>query len=837
MSSDQFEDRLRQLQNWTQDRLNVLNNKAIEDSLNLLIPENALRRVGFIGRRGTGKSTLINRLIGHALLPSASNYAASAALTEVSAWPKSKDDTFSRIDYYVCVYFIEANEWILLVNDAMKEVSDWRKTESGLYLGDARSDLPKLNVLWESLHAFQEEFKDEIDQFLCPDGDTLFFEKFLLQQGDPLLLLPRDLRQLVDKKYLPFFSRESSSIRPFTKPYNLHEKSRWPIVQKITIRGPFELLGKEGFSLLDIPGEGDGDPILHQHFEAGISMCDQLYYLPENGQVSSAHTVNQIIRFWGEGPGVHLAMVITKAANSETEEEMPWIPLARGTELIKKQLLYHVGAHAQNSIRYKIINDLPLYFVENDPKSDRGAVCRRYDEHWDNFLNCLVSPIRTQAKQSLCNYINDINNAFSIIRIGMQATKEQRLILLGSLSQKFETCFTGGRLGCDGFLDKDKIRAIFNVRVSFPQAIPWINSGIHFKTLKALFNPSSLELANNLLQSLIFQPDLETVACTNVTEICTKVRGLVLNELQSLAGSLEVLVSNTVRELAIPQFNMNALWFALLNSVHRQYHQEWIMQLKSGNKMRDNTILSMQLWFQQNKISLSVFVVEEAARFLLGIVHEFIRQMSWSFTRTITTLKNTVELDTQSVLNEIPSTLITFDAVTSGAFFQATSQLSGNFYYAQPNNPLIGPSPSLERLKGLLSDAIKAASVPLQNPFESVDASTLNRLCSLRKKDCGSVYVLSNPSFKDNRYKIGLTTRSCDKRAKELYTTGVPTPFQVKHQWEVVDTKLMERFMHVIFEPLRANKSREFFDAPLDVIIRIGNIARDVVQCATNGST
>ncbi len=36
------------------------------------------------------------------------------------------------------------------------------------------------------------------------------------------------------------------------------------------------------------------------------------------------------------------------------------------------------------------------------------------------------------------------------------------------------------------------------------------------------------------------------------------------------------------------------------------------------------------------------------------------------------------------------------------------------------------------------------------------------------------IYILSNPAFKDNLYKIGHTTKNVPTRANQLYTTGVP---------------------------------------------------------------
>lgn len=62
--------------------------------------------------------------------------------------------------------------------------------------------------------------------------------------------------------------------------------------------------------------------------------------------------------------------------------------------------------------------------------------------------------------------------------------------------------------------------------------------------------------------------------------------------------------------------------------------------------------------------------------------------------------------------------------------------------------------------------------------------------------------------------KIGMTTReSIDTRMKELYSTGVPVPFDCVYACEVKvsDCAKIEKALHKAFEPNRINANREFF--------------------------
>ena len=62
--------------------------------------------------------------------------------------------------------------------------------------------------------------------------------------------------------------------------------------------------------------------------------------------------------------------------------------------------------------------------------------------------------------------------------------------------------------------------------------------------------------------------------------------------------------------------------------------------------------------------------------------------------------------------------------------------------------------------------------------------------------------------------KIGMTTQEdVDKRMKELYTTGVPVPFECQFACTVnnKDCAKIEKALHTAFDPQRVNKNREFF--------------------------
>ena len=78
----------------------------------------------------------------------------------------------------------------------------------------------------------------------------------------------------------------------------------------------------------------------------------------------------------------------------------------------------------------------------------------------------------------------------------------------------------------------------------------------------------------------------------------------------------------------------------------------------------------------------------------------------------------------------------------------------------------------------------------------------------------GYVYILMNESM-PGLIKIGRTIRDARERARELSTTGVPTPFQVAFEVFAEDCETLERRLQEELFDFRVAANREFFRYPL----------------------
>ena len=88
----------------------------------------------------------------------------------------------------------------------------------------------------------------------------------------------------------------------------------------------------------------------------------------------------------------------------------------------------------------------------------------------------------------------------------------------------------------------------------------------------------------------------------------------------------------------------------------------------------------------------------------------------------------------------------------------------------------------------------------------------------------GYVYVLSNPSM-PGLVKIGMSSAGGHVRAKQLYQTGVPTPFVIEFQIYTSGYKEIEAELHSRLDSCRLD-GREFFRVDVDdAVVEVLNVA------------
>lgn len=81
------------------------------------------------------------------------------------------------------------------------------------------------------------------------------------------------------------------------------------------------------------------------------------------------------------------------------------------------------------------------------------------------------------------------------------------------------------------------------------------------------------------------------------------------------------------------------------------------------------------------------------------------------------------------------------------------------------------------------------------------------------EKEAGFVYILTNPSFREDWVKIGKSSRPVDVRSKELDNTAVPLPFEIYATLKTTKYAKVEKQIHKQIDrltDLRIRQNREF---------------------------
>lgn len=94
----------------------------------------------------------------------------------------------------------------------------------------------------------------------------------------------------------------------------------------------------------------------------------------------------------------------------------------------------------------------------------------------------------------------------------------------------------------------------------------------------------------------------------------------------------------------------------------------------------------------------------------------------------------------------------------------------------------------------------------------------------MKTSESGYVYILTNPSFKEDWVKIGKSSRPVDVRSKELDNTAVPLPFEIFATMKTCKYNEVEKLVHKTIDrltDLRIRQNREFFNVSPQMALEI----------------
>jgi len=114
-------------------------------------------------------------------------------------------------------------------------------------------------------------------------------------------------------------------------------------------------------------------------------------------------------------------------------------------------------------------------------------------------------------------------------------------------------------------------------------------------------------------------------------------------------------------------------------------------------------------------------------------------------------------------------------------------------------------------------------------------ATKKNKSIDTETNQQGYVYILTNPSFKDDWVKIGKSARPVDLRSKELDNTAVPLPFKIYATLKTRKYEKVEKQIHKQIDrltDLRIRQNREFFNINPETALEILRDIADLLEDA-----
>ncbi|MBO7391761.1 MAG: GIY-YIG nuclease family protein, partial [Verrucomicrobia bacterium] len=105
----------------------------------------------------------------------------------------------------------------------------------------------------------------------------------------------------------------------------------------------------------------------------------------------------------------------------------------------------------------------------------------------------------------------------------------------------------------------------------------------------------------------------------------------------------------------------------------------------------------------------------------------------------------------------------------------------------------------------------------------------------IEQEQQGYVYILTNPSFKEDWIKIGKSSRPVNLRSKELDNTAVPLPFKIYATLKTSKYEKVEKQIHKQIDrltDLRIRQNREFFNINPETALEILRDIADLLDDA-----
>ncbi|XP_015270643.1 PREDICTED: nuclear GTPase SLIP-GC-like [Gekko japonicus] len=253
-------------------------------------------RIGFLGRTGAGKTSLLNAILGKNLfLPVSGSSVCTSCVVKVST---------NRTDQYeATIHLLTDDEWKEELKNLVEILS-----KNGHDDDDDDDDDGCVNDAIEKLHAlYGEGAKDNNYE----------------------VLLQTNLQVTVPAKRIISLKAQqaeelSRKLDPYIRVRDEGTEGLWPLIKYVEVTIPGSEILPEGVIFLDIPGTGDFNVKRDEMWKQSINTCSVIWIISDiertQGEKIQAKLLEESIKAFPGGVCTDIAMVVTKSDKMDLDE-------------------------------------------------------------------------------------------------------------------------------------------------------------------------------------------------------------------------------------------------------------------------------------------------------------------------------------------------------------------------------------------------------------------------------------------------------------------------------------------------------------------------------------
>ena len=788
-----------------------VDNKQVFDDLLTQLREVAhatpQMRFGFFGQRGCGKTTLLNRILGVQLLPTGPVSATTATLTEIIGWP-DKDN------YTATVYFITIQDFIDLVRASKKELNEARNSKDSLLLTSAELG-PDTTELHEMLLAMYGSRNNPLVRGSLAEG----FEWEKCENEETLL--PNDVLTEMRGHTTTLKTNSPTEMARRLLQYTHRSKKLWPVVFKITVRGCFQRLNEGAFSLVDIPGSNDGDVVMARRHQLGKSMCDQVYYLPHPYTLLSNLTADNCTSLETLESN-RFAIIVSHSQRyvkhlQEPQDDDPPLDLHEMShDILVKRFRDDMRAYFRDPSKSDRFMSIPVYFMESEDWSSSVPKVASADS-FDQFVAIELMTVRPETSKLRERYVSD----FNIILMALQSSLPISVEAHRRVRKLFESMAKDDTYR-NYKMDMTVISQWIFDNVKVPQSLELIAPSINWNTLRSILAYEG-EFKTHSLSKSILQGVADVskfpILRHSVQLLANHAMDLGIDRLESIVqdfplevNDLKTSMLNNLKNLRggtqLRVFVFDVQYFVA--DEIRAYLKQLPNLVASGNNCKKRMLAALQNWWQSSNADI---VAKVGSAIQKGCESYFKRELQM-ITDRVESWRNVVKASPE--VSKALKNLDLFDLLTPISNFNEP-------YVSVSEHENVVPDDSMD-VDNEKTTQFRREYAHIQAKYsELLEKLPSDYFFSPRGVSSGYIYVFSNQSY-GHIYKVGQTKGPPSERAKQLFTTGVPSKFDVVHFWDVSNVSGFEKLLHMLLRRVRTHQLREFFDCPLDLIKEVGDL-------------